>query len=252
MRIRNSPSELLGLVGGALLAPVFGVGSWLRRARFFHPEGVCHRAEVRPTAAVAGYESLAGRLAGPALVRFSAAWWRGGREWPDVLGCAIRFGVDQDSPLQPAADAQDLLFATIPRPWLTPLAPLWTQQHDFLGNTYWAVAPFEVQGVGLVRWRLLPRPAHPDGQDRGSRLASAVTRDEARLDLQARLDSGSSDYCSVAEVRLLERVELDQEALRFSPFRTGRGIEPRGFVHALRAASYRLSQAARPRSGRRR
>lgn len=55
-----------------------------------------------------------------------------------------------------------------------------------------------------------------------------------------------SPYQPLAEVRVARRLDLDQEALRFSPFRTGRGIEPRGFVHGLRRAVYPVSQAVRP------
>ncbi|MEO8183439.1 MAG: hypothetical protein ABI895_31785 [Deltaproteobacteria bacterium] len=41
-------------------------------------------------------------------------------------------------------------------------------------------------------------------------------------------------------------LDLDQEALRFDPFRAGRGVTPVGFVHALRRATYLASQRARP------
>jgi hypothetical protein len=50
----------------------------------------------------------------------------------------------------------------------------------------------------------------------------------------------------VARIVLLEPARLDQERLRFSPFRDGMGISPRGFVHGLRRATYLLSQIARP------
>jgi hypothetical protein len=54
----------------------------------------------------------------------------------------------------------------------------------------------------------------------------------------------------VARVVLLERAILDQERLRFSPFRDGKGISPVGFVSGLRRATYLLSQLARPASAR--
>jgi len=41
-------------------------------------------------------------------------------------------------------------------------------------------------------------------------------------------------------------VNIDQAALRFSPFRTGRGIVPRGLIHASRIVPYPASQLARP------
>jgi hypothetical protein len=43
---------------------------------------------------------------------------------------------------------------------------------------------------------------------------------------------------------------LDREALRFDPFRSGRGVRPVGFVHSMREGTYLASQAARAdRSG---
>jgi hypothetical protein len=47
----------------------------------------------------------------------------------------------------------------------------------------------------------------------------------------------------VARIHLLEAVDVDQDLLRFSPFRAGRGIVPRGFVHALRRGAYTASRA---------
>jgi hypothetical protein len=49
----------------------------------------------------------------------------------------------------------------------------------------------------------------------------------------------------VAEIALRERVPVNQQALRFTPFRAGRGIVPSGFVQAARAAAYAASQAGR-------
>src|SRR6202162_1228407 len=58
----------------------------------FHPEGSVYRARVE---AVPGpFSMLAQRLEGPALARPSTAWWRGGKEWLDALGIAVRLGRD--------------------------------------------------------------------------------------------------------------------------------------------------------------
>lgn len=43
-------------------------------------------------------------------------------------------------------------------------------------------------------------------------------------------------------------VKLSHEEPVSWPFRAGRGVEPRGFVHGLRRGVYTLSQRARPRS----
>ena len=93
--------------------------------------------------ALAGpYPGLARRLEGAALIRLSTAWWRGGKEWIDALGLAMRLG--REPSVEAHEGDQDLLFATIRRPWTTLLAPLTTEQHDFLANDYYAVSPFDV------------------------------------------------------------------------------------------------------------
>ena len=203
--------DLTGLAGGAaglLLAPLFGIGSYLRQARFFHPRGVCYRADVQPAAGP--LHALGARLGPAALVRLSGAWWRS-REWPDVLGIALRF---QASPgAVPTDGDQDLLLATIPLPVLTPVAPLWTNVHDFLDNTYYGVSPFEVTAIGSLRFRLRPAAPAPAGTDRNRRLAAAAAAGTAVLQLQAQ-DAPGATFYPVAELRLTTELAVDQEALR--------------------------------------
>lgn len=239
-------AERLGHALGTVLAPLAAGTAALRRARALHPEGIVLRAEVLAVAHEGPFADVAQRLEGPALVRLSSAWWRG-REWPDVLGCAVRFRRSDTPDATPAPDDQDLLCATIRKPWTTPFAPLSTEQHDFLANDYYAVSPFEIEGAGRALLRLRsPRLGLP-GLDREDRLATALELRVATLLLEARPKTGPrGGYRPLARVRLVERVEVDQSALRFSPFRAGRGLEPVGFIHALRAATYRSSQGARP------
>lgn len=247
-------AELAGLVTGAAIAPLFGVGSLLRQARFFHPDGVCYGAVVSALAASPQWAPLQERLVGSALVRLSSAWWRGSKEWPDVLGCAIRFGIKEAAAERAAGALQDVLFATIPYPFLTPVAPLFTHAHDFLDNTYWGVAPFAVDGVGLARLELVPQPVAPRPElSRQQKLDVAVARGSAVLVLRGKTLCPEGEWTSLCEIRLQDKLtpdQVDQEALRFSPFRAGRGIHPRGFVQAMRRPVYALSQCARPgRSG---
>jgi hypothetical protein len=89
------------------------------------------------------------------------------------------------------------------------------------------------------------RPRGLRAADRAGRLDEALARGEASLRLELRL-RGRKEWAQVAQVRLLERVRVDQQALRFSPFRNGKGLTPRGFVHGLRRATYLVSQLARP------
>ena len=229
-----------GSIAGWLLAPVTGALSLLRRARMFHPEGAVYRARVEGLPGV--YPGLGQRVEGPALARLSTAWWRGGKEWIDALGVALRLGRD---PQAEARDGdQDLLFASIRHPLTTVLAPLTTEQHDFLANDYYAVSPFDVSGVGRTKLRLVAsRPRRLRERGRDARLAEAVRRGEAWLRLELLVEQR---WVQVARVVLLEPARIDQQRLRFSPFRAGKGFTPRGFVHGLRRATYAMSQLARP------
>ncbi|HEX2568969.1 MAG TPA: hypothetical protein VH877_05365 [Polyangia bacterium] len=245
-------TEQLGTLVGALLAPLAGGASLLRHGRVLHPSGVTYRAEMEPIEQEGSVGEVARRLSGAALVRLSSALWKH-REWTDVLGVAIRLRATEDPALvtspQAAPGDQDLLLATIRRPWTMLLAPWTTQQHDFLANDYYGVSPFEVDGYGRVEWRLVTsRPGRPEtGLDRESRLERAVREGQAEMRLEMRPLGSEMEHrwLPVVRVRLVERVVLDQEALRFSPFLDGRGIRPYGFIHALRRATYAASQAGR-------
>jgi hypothetical protein len=248
----RSLGERLGTRAGALLAPVVAWASSVRRARMFHPEGVLYRASIEPVAASDDLRALGDRLAGRALVRLSSAWWRRHREWPDVLGMALRFTTSQDPVRSPDARDQDLLFATIRFPWTTLLAPATTEVSSFLWNHFHAVSPFVVDGVGRVKFRLeSPRLHNSSGVPRIEHLARAVADEEAIWRLQARrLDEPPirRTWEDVALVVLEGPLLFDQQALRFSPFRSGRGVRPVGFIHHMRVAAYAAGQRARDRA----
>jgi hypothetical protein len=238
-------AERCGLVMGRWLAPLTAAASAQRRARMFHPDGVTYYAEVTAIAASPDLAAAADRLTGTALARFSTALWRGGREWPDVLGVALRFAA-------PHSSQQDLLFATIRFPWTTPFGPLATDVHSFTWNHYHAVSPFELDGVGRAKLRLRsPRIENDTDAPRARHLSDLVARDRARFVLECRRLASSPfsrRWEPLAGVRLTAPAHVDQQALRFSPFRDGAGIHPVGFVHALRVAAYQSSQDARPAS----
>ncbi len=239
----SRPAEVVGTLLGWLVAPVFALTSALRRARTFHPTGHVFAADVTPVDGV----QLGERLRGPALVRFSSALWKGDREWIDALGCALRFRrTDEPTPEASEGD-QDVLFATIRRPWTTLLAPLTTHVHDFLANDYYAVSPFRVPGFGTGYLRLRPLRASSGaaGATRAERLYDAVARREVNLQLEVRR-AWQRRWTAVATVHVRAPLDIDQDRLRFSPFRDGRGIVPRGLVHGLRRGVYALSQRARP------
>ncbi len=239
----HAASERAGRIAGWVMAPFTGAMSLARHARMFHPRGVVYEARVLPSAVDVGWGRLAERLSGDAIVRLSGAWWKR-REWRDVLGCAIRFGGEGGD--------QDLLLATIRHPWTTPFAPLTTDPHDFLANDYYAVSPLEREDAGLIDLRLRPSGRSELGGTREERLARAVEAHRASFLLEARrhrrfLDLRHHEAHPICVIELTERAEVDQERLRFDPFRSGRGLAPSGFVHALRIGTYRASQEARPR-----
>jgi hypothetical protein len=243
---RPAPIERLGIALGAGLSPLVASLSGARRARMFHPDGVVFSATVQSVALTADLAKVAERLAGNALVRFSGALWRYDREWPDVLGAAIRFHFREPV----ASEQQDLLLATIRSPWTMPFSPFATNFRSYLWNHYHAVSPFEVEGVGRVKIRLRsPRIGNGTAASRTEHLGRLVADGAASFELQLRrLDTPllARKWEPAARLTLVEPLDTDQAALRFSPFRAGGGLQPVGFVHALRLAAYAASQAARP------
>jgi hypothetical protein len=259
---------MFGLACGFAMGPLFAAASMLRQARALHPRGDLYAARIAAEAQPSPYAELAARLQGHALVRFSGALFnrtlRRGRlhterhalvrfsgalfkrtEIVDVLGCAIRFCSHEMCTSRWLPSDQDLLLATIHRPWTMPLAPLLTNAGDYLGNDYFAVSPFDVAGVGRLYFRLRPDRTPRAAGSRAQRLDAAVLREAARLHLEA--SSGPwGPWRSVIVVELTGRVDTDDAAVRFDPFADGRGIRPVGFTHSLRKGAYSMSQWARP------
>jgi hypothetical protein len=147
------------------------------------------------------------------------------------------------------------------------LAPLTTNPRSFLYNDYYGVSPFDVEGLGQVWLRVVSPRAAADAEQAGAaaqnqnkdqtknenktlprdeELRRAVDRGTATFGLEMRRRKLGSRWEPVASIHLLERAPIDQAALRFWPFRAGRGVMPRGFVHALRRGVYWASQRARP------
>jgi hypothetical protein len=231
--------------GGALgnaLAPAMGAISRWRHARMFHPVGVTYAGYA--TLVEGPFERLGYEISGRVLARCSAALWR---KWEhlDVLGMALRFrqGPGPDLDEQPRTGDQDLLTATIRSPLTMLASPLFTNVRQPI-QKYWAVSPFQ-HAIGRVELRLVPvdRPARRAGS-RVERLDAAVRGGDAAWWLQARRTL-TPRWHRVVRIRLDHRVELDQEALAFDPFRGT--LRPVGLVQAIRRAVYAASQRARPR-----
>lgn len=248
-------AEAAGRVVGNGLGVVTGLGAALRQARFFHPRGrVWHGQAVVAPEASGPFLAVAERLQGPVLARLSSAMWKR-KEWPDVLGLALRFRRDASSSAEAGPHDQDLLLATVWRSWTTPLAPFFTHRHDFFANRYYAVSPFAVDGLGRVYFRAVPMTrssldarARSGASTREERLSAAVRSGTAKFLLEARRAGSRGTWRPLVSVALEAPAEVDAEALRFWPYRDGRGVHPRGFVHALRIGTYAKSQGARPLS----
>lgn len=237
---------------GRWIAPLAAAGSRLRRARVLHPEGVVYRAIVESAPCSADLIAVASSLQGTALVRFSGALRRSDSRRLDVLGMAIRFLSTSANQHEPASvvGEQDLLLATIRFPWTLPFAPVTTRVRTFLWNHFHGVSPFVIDGVGRVKVRARsPRLSNRSPLSRSDHLLREVVFGRARFVIEIRRLSvpwHQRRWEPLAKIVLEEPIDIDQAALRFSPFRTGRGIRPVGFIHQLRRAVYPASQDARP------
>jgi hypothetical protein len=241
-----SAREAVGRAIGGLAAPLAAEASLVRGARVFHPDGVVYAAEVSALAGDGPLAELGRALQGAALVRFSGALRRyhPGKDPRDLFGAAVRFHAGAGA--QPTRRSQDLLFATFRRLWQIPLGILLTDPRDFLANDYHAVLPFQIPGgEAPFTFCLTPERCAADGRDRYERLEHAVASGHALLRLDARLARWRAPFTPVATIALRERAAVDQEALRFDPFRAGAGIVPVGLSQAVRAAVYPASQLGR-------
>lgn len=238
--------EAIGRAIGGLLAPFAAIGSLTRGARLFHPDGVVYRAEVQPLADEGLLGELAQRLSGTALVRLSGALfrWRG-VDKPDILGIALRFKGNAELTAKAVQGDQDLLLVSSRSLLRLPFGPFTTKAHDFLANTYYAILPFHVDGLGQVKWRLSTSGVKTTGRNRHERLDQSVCLGIARLHLEVRPAKGGAPWTPVVGIDLREQIQVDQEKLAFNPFRSGLGIHPIGLFQSTRAAVYAASQAGR-------
>jgi hypothetical protein len=223
---------LLGLAIGLVIFPI----SLVRRARAVHAEGVVCRAEL------VAKDPLGERLVGPALVRLSGAFGGQATTPPDVLGLDIRM---QRTATNDARDGdQDLLLGSFESFHTAGRDRANTNTGDYLANRYSTVTPWWVPARGPVILRLVPPPPLPEGRgaNRLARLDADLAADRARFALV--IGTGAAAL-ALAELRLVERLEIDDRRLRASMFRQGRGVRPLGLRNGIRATVYPMSQAGR-------
>lgn len=231
-------SELIGFFLGYPLGLFFAAGSILRHARIFHPRGLAFSGTIDT------YPDSPLTFPPHALIRFSSAWWKF-REWPDALGIAIRMSEAPVRSPVPARDDTDLLFASFRKPWEIFLSPFITDHTDFLANNYFAISPFHVNENSKAEFMIDPSRGHRAGGTREEKLMGNVISGKVILRLLMRVQ-GQKSWKLIARIMIQEEEQIDQEALRFHPFRCGVALRPAGFLQHLRFGPYKMSQWVRP------
>jgi hypothetical protein len=230
-------TPLVEATAGAAAAVFTGIGSALRRARLFHPDGVAFQATVD----LEGGEHGAPLLDEPARRRAIVRLSRGTgvpEPLPDVLGMAVRF-LDVHGP----EAHQDLLLVTSGGPPLLrhTFAPVRSFDHE----RWSSVLPYRVGGQLVL---LGARPLRSEGPpvQRLADLAEEVASGRLRFALEMAPVTGSWEILGTIELGA-RLTDAEAESLRFSAANAGGGVEPAGVLQATRRLAYRASQAARPR-----
>lgn len=241
----QSVSEWMGLLMGAAIAPMFGLGSFLRRGRFFHPRGICFLARVTSAETTPEFTPLATRLSGTSLVRLSAgAWRKNHRCLPDVLGFTIRFGVLPPEDIL-HEDTQDLLTASARNLWTLLPDSLRTQRASFMSNRYRGMSPFEIDHRPDYLIAIQPLEGDGNGEDRFERIRNAAAAGHARFSLEVMHSKRAEQWYPVVTIELQEEVVVSEDELLFTPFNAQLGIRPQGFIHFLRYYPYLASRLGR-------
>jgi hypothetical protein len=233
-------AELFGLVFGYIIGIFFAGGSILRNSRFFHPRGLlfCGELEALPDSPIP--------LPPHVLIRFSSGWWKY-KEWPDVLGISLRLSESPVRNIVPLKNDRDFLFASFRHPWELPVAPFFTDHHDYLANSYYAISPFRLKSGEYVEFMIDPSRGNRTTGTREEKLTGNVMSGKVILRLLMKTEKQES-WKLIGRIRVRDESDMDQEALRFHPFLTGRDLRPAGFIQHLRYGTYRLSQWVRPGS----
>jgi hypothetical protein len=219
------------LVASVLVAPVIFFRSLIRGARSFHPRGTICRAEV-----IALDDVVGPRLAGDALVRLSGVSAPENAPDQTVCGMAIKFGTDQD-----------LALATFEGFLHVAAGVKNTNVADYLANQFASATPWRTRGLGVVWLRAMPPATSATTGTRTERLDADIAAKRAVFVLEARTTAGANGplRSRIAEIRLVERLAVDDPSFRISMFRTKRGIVPTGFRNGVRAIAYPVSQLGR-------
>jgi hypothetical protein len=259
---RLGPNDRPTLIA-RMAAGFFGfVSGVLRNARTFHPDGRVFRGTVRSLQpADPSLARAAEQLTGAAVLRIGMGLMKKGMPaWladhlADAPSIATRF-YTPDTPgdirlLRRAGEDLDLLAtAGGDRLWkmVVNLATggwrYGLHQFDYFQNVYSADVPYRIDDGKLDVWiRLIPEPSQAspkDGTGREEALTQAVAR-RATIRAEAqRVGNAGEPFIPIAEIRLEEEIQIDQEALHFDPV-AARGFMPHGFLTDVRRSVYPAS-----------
>lgn len=259
------PPRLAARIAAGFFGFVSGV---VRNSRTFHPDGRVFRGSIRPLqTADASYARAAEGLAGSVLMRIGMGLMKkGSPRWladriPDAPSIAVRIASSPDEITLdgPSAECLDLLCTSGgDRLWKLILNlstggfMFGLHKFDYFKNLYHTSVPYRIDDGKRDLWiRLVPDMETPglpkDGPARENGLTTAVARQAVlRLEVQPIGDS-RQPFVPIAEIRFEEEIEIDQEALHFSPF-TARGFEPHGLLTEVRKSVYPASAGDRPAS----
>jgi hypothetical protein len=233
----------------AVDAAGYGIGGLLagiaaaRSGKAVHPHGVVHEARLvvdGSPAAPPCAELLHTPADHMAIMRFSRSLGLP-RPLPDLLGISLRvidaYGADRH---------QDVL--TVSSVDLPVLHHGFLPARDVQQRPYSSSLPYRAGDrtflLGIVPDSTSPRT---DGETELERLASAAAT--GRLTFTLAVAPVNGRFRHVGTLHVGTRLSDSLDALRFSPFNCGGGLEPAGLLNRLRDYAYPLSQAAWGRRG---
>lgn len=221
-------AEPAGDLLGAATAPIFGLGSFLRRSRVVHPVGTAFDVDVQidersPLLA----RSALGRVGvAPGVLRLSRGLGRG-PEQPDYRGFALKTGAGTPT-------EQDLLLVSTVRSGSRERLA----QRSNYDCRYCSVVAFDA-GAGPVVFHAMPSaPIPPDRDVDDGRLAPVAFRLSV-----GRVGGPWLPFATVLVGAPLSAGRT--ERLRFDPADAGGEIVPTGALNAARRIVYPVSQLGR-------
>jgi ferritin-like metal-binding protein YciE len=217
----------------ATTAALFSGLSRLRGRRIFHPHGVGFMGTLVPVGAGrTGAALFDGAEQVPAVVRLSRSVGLP-ENLRDPCGLAVRVPDAYGRGLH-----QDFLLVSSSLP---PVARhLLLPSGGFSDRPYSSLLPYRLGGQTVLVG------AQPLDSASNLTLAELRDRDRADLGFAITLAHPAGEWREVAELRVEGRLPgVVTERLRMNPAHSGGGLEPIGFLNALRPAAYRGSQEGR-------